>query len=428
MEMYKAERVLNMARFIIEGGRRLEGEIPIQGAKNSVLPVLAATLLGCGESVIHNCPELTDVEISLRILEYLGCRVRREGKTVVVDSTNLTRSDVPERLMRQMRSSIVFLGAIISRMHEAVMSAPGGCELGSRPIDLHLMALRRLGTEIREQRGLLDCRACQLRGCETALSFPSVGATENILLCAATAKGTTTIVNAAREPEIMDLADCLNKMGGRIHGAGESTIVIEGVEKLHGFEHTIIPDRIVTATFLSAAAITGGELLLRGMVPAHVTPVMAAFEEMGCQLRVAGDCCLVRGAQRLLPVKTVRTMPYPGFPTDAQAPVMAAATVARGTSVFIESIFDSRFKHVGELTRLGAHIKTEGRIAVVEGVKRLSGAPVESTDLRGGAAVVIAGLAAEGVTEVSGLRHIDRGYEGLETLLSSVGADIRRVE
>ncbi len=417
-----------MDKFIIEGPGRLSGELWVHGAKNSTLPLLAATLLCRTQAVLHNCPALSDVDTALRILQNLGCTVSREGHSLTVDAEVLSDDEIPESLMREMRSSIVFLGAIISRLGKARLSFPGGCELGPRPIDLHLAALRKLGAEIREDHGCLECSAPGgLRGCPISLSFPSVGATENVMLAAVCARGTTILSNAAREPEICDLAEFLNACGGRVSGAGGSVIVIEGVPFLSGCEHRVIPDRIVAATYLAAAAATGSDLLLHQVRPAHLSLVLPVFEEAGCILKAQGDQLQIRSPRRLRPVHIVRTMPYPGFPTDAQAPVMAMTCVADGSSMFVENIFESRYKHAGELLRLGASIKVEGRVAVVEGVPCLSGAPVQAPDLRGGAALLIGGLAAEGTTILTGLQHLDRGYESPETALSVVGAKIRRV-
>lgn len=417
-----------MCKLMIEGGRQLQGAVDVQGAKNAALPVLAASVLCGSPCVIHNCPGLLDVEVSCKILEHLGCKVRKERGTVTVDPTGVTEPDIPDALMREMRSSIVFLGAIAARLGRARISFPGGCELGPRPIDLHLAALRRLGLVINEEHGYLDCRCTgRLHGETIALSFPSVGATENILLAAATAKGVTTIINAAREPEIADLAAFLNRCGANVRGAGGSVVEIEGVDALHGCEHAVIPDRIVAATYMAAAAATGGEVELRGVRQAHLSPVIPVFLEAGCAIRTVGNRLFLRGAPSLLPLRCVRTMPYPGFPTDAQAPVMAMSTRAAGNSLFVENIFDNRYKHVSELVRMGASIKLEGKVAVVEGVRTLFGAPVVAADLRGGAALVVAGLAAEGVTEVTGLHHIDRGYTSIEQDLTQLGAQIRRV-
>lgn len=417
-----------MSELLIQGPNQLEGEIAIHGAKNSTLPLMAATLLCEGQCVLHNCPNLSDVDTSLKILRHLGCRAERSGSDVAIDPLAANNSDIPDNLMREMRSSIIFLGAIISRMGRAKLSFPGGCELGARPIDLHLAALRKMGVLINEDHGCLDCSVPNgIRGTCINLSFPSVGATENIIIAASRAQGTTIITNAAREPEICDLADFLNSCGARIRGAGESTIAIEGVKHLYGCEHKVIPDRIAAATYLTAAAITGSTLTISNVIPEHLAPVLPIFEECGCRIDCLEQRIKITAPKRLSRVKSVRTMPYPGFPTDAQAPVMAMTTLADGTSIFVENIFESRYKHVGELLRLGANIKVEGRVAVVEGVLRLSGAPVEAADLRGGAALVVAGLAAQGTTLITGLKHLDRGYESIEKSLAMLGADVKRI-
>lgn len=414
-----------MSKLIVEGEHRLNGVVHIHGAKNSALPILAATFLAGEVCEIENCPLLSDVHAAIKILEHLGCRIEREGHTVRVDASQAGGYEVPDTLMREMRSSIVFLGAIAARTGCAQLSFPGGCELGPRPIDLHLAALRQLGLCIDEEGGKLLCRVRgRLVGCPISLSFPSVGATENILLAAATARGTTTIFNAAREPEIVDLCNFLIACGAHIRGAGEGTIIIEGVDRLHGCHHRVIPDRIETATYMGAAAITGGSLLLKEVCPEHVQALIPVFEETGCQVTAWRGELLVNAPGRLRRIRTVRTLPYPGFPTDAQALIMALSSVAEGTSVFIETIFESRYKHVCELMRMGAHIKVEGRVAVVEGVSTLCGAPVECTDLRGGAALVLAGLAAQGITEITQLQHIERGYEAMAETLAGVGAHI----
>jgi UDP-N-acetylglucosamine 1-carboxyvinyltransferase len=416
-----------MSRLIVEGGSPICGELKLQGAKNSALPILTSTVLCDSPSLIHNCPDLSDVDASCSILKYLGCVVTRSKGSVKVDTGNADKYDIPEELMREMRSSIVFLGALCAKFGQARISFPGGCELGPRPIDLHLSALRQLGVKIEEDHGWLNCYTLgRLRGTNIILSFPSVGATENIMLAAVTAEGTTVIVNAAREPEIEDLADFLTKCGAKIEGAGESVITITGVDKLHGCEHTVIPDRIVGATYMTAAAITSGDLTLTGVNLNHLKPVMPSFLEAGCKIDADRNSLRITRKGKLLPVKYVRTMPYPGFPTDAQPPIMAMAAVASGTSVFIENIFENRYKHVPELIRLGANIKIEGKVAIVEGVPRLLGASVDATDLRGGAALVVAALAADGKTVINDIKHIDRGYENIEKALSGVGANIKR--
>lgn len=419
-----------MEKIIINGGHRLNGEITVQGAKNSVLPILVATLLVNGVSVIHNCPLLSDVEATIKILRYLGCIVTREGHTVTVDSTNVSRNDVPDNLMREMRSSIVFLGGILGRMGKAVLSTPGGCEIGLRPIDLHLSSMEQFGATVATENGFIVCSAEEngLTGTRITLSFPSVGATENIILAAVLAKGTTIITNAAREPEISDLADFLNRCGARIHGAGDSTVTIEGIGKLNSTEHTVIPDRIVASTYMIAAAMTNGKICLRDIIPAHIGPTIQPLREAGCDITVSGRWVCMSAPPKLRRIRMIRTMPYPGFPTDVQAQMMALTTVCEGTSVIVENIFESRFKHIGELLRFGAKIHVEGRMAVIEGVKNLNGATVRATDLRGGSAMFLAGLNAHGTTEITEIHHIDRGYEQPEKVLSDLGADIKRVK
>ncbi len=417
-----------MSEFRIVGGRRLSGEVTIHGAKNSVLPILAATVLAPGVSVIHNCPRLSDVTASLNILEHLGCKTAREGDAVTVDASDLKRCDVPDALMREMRSSVIFLGAILARMGCADMNLPGGCELGPRPIDLHLSAMRALGAEIGEGPGGLHCTAPRLTGREISLSLPSVGATENIMLCACGARGTTVLVNAAREPEIVDLQNFLNAMGAQVHGAGSSTIRIEGGRALHGGEHTVIGDRIVAATYLAAAAAAGGDVSVRGVDWRHLSTVTSVLREAGCDVRSTAGTARLTCAAPLHGVRPIHTAPYPGFPTDAQAPLMAALSSAAGTTVFVENVFESRYRHVDELTRMGADIRVEGRVAVVCGVPRLHGGAVRAADLRGGAALAVAALGAEGETVLTGLHHIDRGYERLEDDLRMLGAEIKRLE
>ena len=419
-----------MDKIIINGNHRLNGEITVQGAKNSVLPILVATLLVNGVSVIHNCPILSDVEATIKILRYLGCIVTRDGHTVTVDSTNVNRNDVPDNLMREMRSSIVFLGGILGRMGKAVLSTPGGCEIGLRPIDLHLSSMEQFGATVTTENGFLVCSAEEkgLTGTRITLSFPSVGATENTILAAVLAKGTTIITNAAREPEISDLADYLNRCGARIHGAGDSTVTIEGVSRLYSTEHTVIPDRIVASTYMIACAMTSGKICLRDIIPAHIGPTIQPLREAGCDVTVSGRWVCLSAPPKLKRIRMIRTMPYPGFPTDVQAQMMALTTVCEGTSVIVENIFESRFKHIGELLRFGARINVEGRMAVIEGVKHLNGATVRATDLRGGSAMILAGLNAYGATEITEIHHIDRGYEQPEKVLSDLGADIKRVK
>ncbi|MBE7044451.1 MAG: UDP-N-acetylglucosamine 1-carboxyvinyltransferase [Ruminococcaceae bacterium] len=415
-----------MSKLVVCGGNQLEGEIEVQGAKNAVLPILAATILNGGKNIIYNCPDLKDVTTTVEVLKKLGCHVRRHEKTLTVDSSQLNSDTIEESLMRQMRSSIIFLGAIIARCKRAVVSMPGGCEIGNRPIDLHLKALRELGVEIRENHGYIYCDAHEMTAANIHLDFPSVGATENVMLTACLVPGTTVITNAAREPEIEDLQSFLNRMGAKISGAGGDVIRIEGVEKLYGVEHTIIPDRIVAGTYLIAAAMTGGSIVLRNVCPRHMQSSINALRDMGCELYTERNRIAISPAKSLKALSMIRTMPYPGFPTDIQSPFMALCTKASGSSMFVETIFENRFQHVEELVRMGADIRIDGRVAVIRGVPGLSGAKVVAKELRGGAALVIAALAAEGVTEIDGVGFIDRGYEHIEKYLSSCGGNIKR--
>lgn len=418
-----------MCNLIIEGGKRLQGEVVVQGAKNSVLPILAASLLCSGKTVIHNCPNISDVDISIKILEHLGCKCEFSENTVIIDAQDIKNDDIPDFLMREMRSSVVFLGAIAGRIGSAKISSPGGCELGPRPIDLHLFALQKLGFSISEEHGYIMCKkTSKSDNTVINLSFPSVGATENSILAAALTPGKTIIHNAAREPEIVDLANFLNSAGVKICGAGLDTVIVYGKEKLSGVEYTVIPDRIVAATYLSAAAITKGEITLHNVIPAHLAATINVFEQAGNEFQIYSDKIKISSTKKLRFVPTIRSAVYPGFPTDSGPPIIAMLTVADGTSLFIENIFQNRYKYIDELKRLGAKISIHGNLAVVEGVKSLSGASVESTDLRGGAALVVAGLFAEGITEISKINHILRGYENIEQNLTNLGAVVLRKE
>lgn len=418
-----------MSKILISGGRKLKGEIKLQGAKNSVLPVLAATLLCREKCIIHNCPDISDVDTSVKILTQLGCKCTREGESLVIDPSNVCNYEIPDYLMREMRSSVVFLGAVIGRMGKAVISSPGGCELGPRPIDLHLAALKKMGVTILEEHGYLYCDVeNSLAAAEITLGFPSVGATENIILAAATAKGITVIHNAAKEPEISDLADFLNSAGARIYGGGSDTIYIHGVEKLTSTEHSIIPDRIVAATYMACAAITGGEIVLKGIMPSHMTSTLSVFRDSGCDVNVSGKALRISCPHGLSRVPTIRSLVYPGFPTDAGPLIIAMLSTAKGTSVFVESIFENRFRYIDELKRLGAKIETQGRTAIIEGVNNLSGASCKCTDLRGGAALVVAGLAAKGNTVIDEIHHIKRGYVDIVGCLKQLDADIKYID
>lgn len=416
-----------MSELYLQGGTPLEGMLTVQGAKNSVLPLLAACLLVPGTVELSNCPVLTDVSAAMDILRHLGCRARRNGHTVTVDAAGLTGASIEESRMQAMRSSIIFLGPLLARMGEAHVTCPGGCELGPRPIDLHLQAIRAMGCRVEEDGGGIHCYG-KPKGGEVWLSIPSVGATENAMLCAVGGSGDTTITNAAREPEIVQLQEFLNGLGACVRGAGGSVITVEGGRTLRSGACTVIGDRIVAATLLAAAAAAGGEVCLSGVDWRHLSPVLAVFHQAGCRVRSgAGEIILSRDRDvPLRGVSAIRTAPYPGFPTDAQAPVMAALCAAGGSTVFVETMFDSRYGHVPELRRMGADIVTEGRAAVVRGVKALHGAGVTATDLRGGGALAVAALAAEGETTLTGVHHIDRGYEALEDMLRQLGGRVSR--
>lgn len=416
-----------MENLIISGGIRLDGKTRLQGSKNSSLPILAACAAVNGISVIHNCPRITDVDIAVAILERLGCRVTREGGTVTVDSGDINCSAIPEELMSEMRSSIIFLGALLARFGRGSATLPGGCEIGLRPIDMHIAAFRSMGVVIEESGGSMECTAPNgLAPCRISLSFPSVGATENIILASLAAKGETVITNAAREPEIKDLADFLNECGAKIIGAGQSVIRIYGGRRLTGAEHRVIPDRIVASTYMACAAVTGGRAVVTEVEREHLAPVVPVFEGCGCKIDFANGEMSVTAPERAERIKYLRTMPYPGFPTDSQALVTAVAATARGTSIISERVFENRFRHVPELIKMGADIRVEDScVAVVEGVPSLHGAKVTASDLRGGSALIAAALGARGESVIDGVRHVLRGCEDVCGNLSRLGADIK---
>lgn len=417
-----------MGRYVIEGGRRLRGVIPASGAKNAALPILAATVLTSGESILHRCPRIADVSLSLEILKGLGAAVTEAGDTVIVDAGGICRNEVSSGAVQKMRASILFLGALLGRFGEAKAAYPGGCAIGERPIDLHLEVMKALGAEVTEEGGIIHCRAKRLRGTRIRLRLPSVGATENCLLAAAAAEGTTVLENAAREPEIVDMAAFLNGMGADIRGAGTETIVIEGTPALHGTEHTVIPDRIEGATYLTAAAITGGEVFLSGAGPENMVSTLECLRHTGCIVKAVDGGIWLKAPPVLAPLPYLETGPFPAFPTDMQPQIMALLTLAEGTSMIRESIFESRYRHVPHLAAMGADIVLKGRDALITGVPRLHGALLEAEDLRGGAALTLAALAAEGGSVLNGARYLERGYEGLVDKLTVLGAQIRLEE
>ncbi len=416
-----------MEKLFIQGGRRLSGTVKISGAKNAVLPVIAASLLASTPSVIEEIPDLDDVRTITEVLQYLGLTTRwQEPGSLFIDSTGIKSCEASYELVRKMRASFLVMGPLLSRFQEARISLPGGCAIGSRPIDLHLKGFEALGAEIILGHGFIEARAPHgLQGAKIYLDFPSVGATENIMMAASLAKGQTIIENAAQEPEIVDLANYLNSMGANVRGAGTNAIRIEGVRQLTGTTYAVIPDRIEAGTYMAAAAITGGDVVLKNVLFEHMKPLVAKLKEAGVSIDVEVDQIRVNATEGLR-AADIKTLPYPGFPTDMQAQFMALMTVAKGSSVITETVFENRFMHVDELKRMGANIKIDGRIAMVDGVARLTGCPVTATDLRAGAALVVAALAAEGRTEIGSVHHIDRGYDRIVDKLKGLGADISR--
>lgn len=408
----------------VRGGKRLDGAVSVQGSKNASLPILAASVLAPLRCELHNVPQLRDVDAALRILRHLGCRTEQRGNDVYIDSSTLSGCSIPHSLMEEMRSSVIFLGALIARCGEARLSLPGGCQLGKRPIDLHLAALRKLGAEIEEDGTEICCRSSKLKGTEIELPFPSVGATENAMLAACAAKGTTTIRGAAREPEIGALQDFLCSVGAEIRGAGTDTIRIEGFHPQASGICRIIPDRIVASTIACAAAACGGDVALRGIDPKHFSTVLYFLNKAGCDIISSDRSVRVRSRGKLRAVGEVVTEPYPGFPTDAQPVLMAAMLQAEGKTLIRETIFENRFRQVPELRRLGAQIDCSGRTAEIRGVDCLHGAALTATDLRGGAAMIVAGLAARGETVICDDGHVTRGYEQFDRRLRALGADI----
>ena len=416
-----------MDKYIIDGGVKLYGNVKIQSAKNSVLPLLAASILTDKQVKIKNLPIISDVENMLRILIELGCEVRRGKETTVIDSANAVSHELPARLTKELRSSIFMLGSVLTRFRRAKIAYPGGCDIGLRPIDLHLKGLQRLGVKIVEENGYITCSVDKLKGADVVLDFPSVGATENIILAAVKAEGTTFIRNAAKEPEIVDLQRFLNAMGAKIKGAGGGTIVVEGVKKLRGVEYLPIGDRIEAGTFLIGAASCGGEIETEGVFSENLAALLDKLRENGCKIHIKNDKIRISSNGKLKSVDLVETMPFPGFPTDLQAQYTALCATAQGSTVVVENLFETRFKFAGELRRMGADITVRGRTAMIRGVPALHGAPITAQDLRGGAALVLAALKAEGKSSVMDLSYIDRGYSAFEYKLKSLGANIKRI-
>jgi len=414
-----------MDRLIVTGGTRLSGSVRISGAKNSALKLLAATLLTEGRSVIHNVPRIQDCLTMVEVLDHLGAGTAWDGSTLTIDTTDVRPLETPYELVSRMRASILVLGPLLARFGRAQVAMPGGCNIGSRKIDLHVRGLEKMGARFHQEHGVLEADTGGLRGAIVSLDFPSVGATENVLMAAVAARGTTVIENAAREPELSDLADLLIAMGARIEGVGTPTIQIEGVREFRPVEHSVIPDRVEAGTFAIAACATGGRVVLRGARADHLDLVLSKLAEMGADVLATEEGIAVSMEHRARCVDLV-TLPYPGFPTDLQPQMMALLSSASGTSIVTENVFESRFMFVDELNRMGADIRTEGHHAVIRGVERLSAAPVRALDIRAGAAMVIAGLAADGVTEVEDMYHVDRGYQDFEAKLTALGAEVRR--
>lgn len=412
-----------MPSYIIEGGRKLEGEVAVSGSKNASLPIMAATILNSGITRLYNIPNIRDTKITQEILRFLGCKVKKNNGKIEINSKNVNRKEIPEHLMHQMRSTVILAGALLGRFKEAKFSYPGGCDIGARPIDLHLESFKKLGINITEEGGFILCKCDKIVGANIDLDFPSVGATENIILASVHAEGTTKITNAAMEPEIVDLANCLNRMGAKIVGAGTNVIQITGVRKLRDISYTVMPDRIETGTLLCMAAVTGGKIKLNQVEPSHISPVLNKLRECGCRIEESTHSIYLEAPKKLKSVD-IKTMPYPGFPTDMQSVFASMLTTAKGTSMIIENIFENRYRYIPELKRMGAKANIEGKTAVITGVRKLSGTIVKSTDLRGGAALVTAGLAAKGKTTITDIQYILRGYENLDEKLRKLGANI----
>jgi UDP-N-acetylglucosamine 1-carboxyvinyltransferase len=419
---------LDPEKLIISGGNRLQGTVRIDGAKNSALSIMAATLLTKDVCILRNIPHLTDVDIMAEVIRKLGVKVEwKEDNNLYIDSDYFNNYEAPYELVKMMRASILVMGPLLARLKKAKISLPGGCAIGARPVDYHLKGFEALGAQVEVEKGYIEAKVNTLKGDEIYLDFPSLGATENIMMAACLAEGITKIVNSAKDPEVVELGHLLNKMGAKVKGLGTDLIKIEGVKELHGIDYAIIPDRIEAGTYMIAAAITGGDVLIEKADPLLLKPLIVKLEKAGVQIKLKKNLIKVIGPDRVKAVD-IKTLPFPGFPTDMQPQFMALSCVAKGTSVITETVFENRFVHTGDLIRMGADIKVEGHSTIIKGVKKLSAAPVMASDLRGGAALVLAGLVAEGTTELSRIYHLDRGYVKLEEKLNSLGADIKRVK
>ena len=414
-----------MESYIIEGGNRLEGTVNISGSKNASLPIIAGAILSGKTTKLYNVPDIHDTQITLKILSLLGCKIKKNNGKIEINTKEMNKTEIPEDMMRQMRSTVIMAGAIIGRFKEATFSYPGGCEIGARPIDLHLSAFKKLGINIEEKAGFIQCKCDKIIGTEIDLDFPSVGATENIMLATVLSEGVTTITNAAMEPEIADLAKFLNKMGAKIDGAGTNIIKITGVKSLKETGYKVMPDRIETGTFLCMAASTFGKIKICNTEPENITPVIHKLQECGCNIITTNREIQIDASHKKIKAVDIKTMPYPGFPTDMQSIFGATLTTAKGTSVIVENIFENRYKYMSELQKMGAKVQIEGRTAIIKGVKKLNGTQVEARDLRGGAALVVAALGAKGRTKVNNIEYIKRGYEKLEEKLRILGANIK---
>ena len=412
-----------MSKFIIHGGKKLKGEVKISGSKNAALPIIAATVLIKGRTTLYNVPNIQDVQTMFEIIKDIGGKVTKKNNKVIIDTSKVHTYEIPEELMRKMRTSVILAGAIIGKYHKANFSYPGGCDIGARPIDLHLKGFEKLGIEIKEEYGEIVCSSEEIVGTQINLDFPSVGATENIILASCLAEGTTVLTNSAKEPEIEDLVNFLNKAGAKIKGAGTDRIEIIGVRKLSEISYNIMPDRIEAGTYLVAGAITGGDIKITNANPRHIEPILNKLEETNCKIITQNNEIEIIAPRRLKAVD-IKTMPYPGFPTDLQSIFTALLTHAKGTSIVTENIFESRYKYTQELNRMGAKIKVEGRTAIIKGSRRIQGTNVVANDLRGGAALILEALSAKGKTQIDNIHYILRGYENIEQKLKKLGAEI----